>query len=468
MSRFQDQVIVAQCTPIGSGALAIIRFSGEDAFLIADSFSKLASSKKISECDSHTVHFGYIITGPKNIDQVMFIVMKSPRTFTGENVLEITCHNNQFIIEEIINIAIKNGARLAQNGEFARRAFLNNKIDLVQAESINELIHSTNQQSLKKSLSQLEGSFSGWIINLEKELLSCLALSEASFEFLDDEIEFKDNILEKIRNILKKIKELKLYTNDYNHIREGVRIAILGSVNSGKSSLFNVLIKKDRAIVTAIKGTTRDTIEAGVYKKDSFVTFVDTAGIRHAKDIVEKEGIKRSFLEAEKADIILLVFDSSTKMAKTEANIYNDLIFKFKNKIILIGNKSDIKSYDPVILPACRSLGEDWSELCESKGDISTKTNSGILKLEQEIDNKIQEILKNYDSPFILNKRQYSLLIDLENKLYLIEDLFESSLEYEILSIHLKEALESISHLSGRNISEAAMDAVFREFCVGK
>src|SRR3990167_5656294 len=458
MSRFQDQVIVAQCTPIGSGALAIIRFSGEDAFLIADSFSKLASSKKISECDSHTVHFGYIITGPKNIDQVMFIVMKSPRTFTGENVLEITCHNNQFIIEEIINLAIKNGARLAQNGEFARRAFLNNKIDLVQAESINELIHSTNQQSLKKSLSQLEGSFSGWITNLEKELLNCLALSEASFEFLDDEIEFKDNIHAKIRNILKKIKELKLHTNDYSHVREGIRIAILGSVNSGKSSLFNALIKKDRAIVTAIKGTTRDTIEAGVYKKDSFVTFVDTAGIRQTKDVVEQEGIKRSFLEAEKADIIILVYDISTKMAKIEANIYHDLISKFKNKIILIGNKSDIKSYDPVIL----------SELCESKGDISTKTNSGILKLEQEIDNKIQEILKNYDSPFILNKRQYSLLIDLENKLYLIEDLFESSLEYEILSIHLKEALESISHLSGRNISEAAMDAVFREFCVGK
>ena len=461
---FQEQTIVAQCTPIGNGALAIIRLSGKDSFLIVDLFSKLSSRKRILEVESHTVHFGYIVNSlvakPVAIDQVMFIVMKAPRTFTGENVVEITCHNNQFIIEEIINLAIKHGARLAQNGEFARRAFLNNKIDLMQAESINELIHSNNQQSLKKSLSQLEGSFSSWIVKIEKELLHCLALSEASFEFLDDEIEFKENILVKINSVLGKIKELKLSNNDYSSIREGLRVAILGSVNAGKSSLFNYLIKKDRSIVTSIAGTTRDTIEVGVYKKDSYVTFVDTAGIRKTQNVVEQEGIKRSFLEAEKADIILLVQDGSKELSESELKFYSDLLNKFQSKIILVKNKMDQGDPTKSYVKSNESFGHTLN--------VSAKTSTGLLQLEQTLDHKIQQILNSYDVPFVLNKRQYSLMIDLENKLYLIKDLLTESTEYEILSIHLKEALESISHLSGRNISESAMDAIFKEFCVGK
>jgi tRNA modification GTPase len=477
---FQEQTIVAQCTPIGSGALAIIRLSGKDSFFIAEFFSRLASKKKISEVGSHTVHFGRIIRPLEDhlskdekvsdtIDQVMFVVMRAPKTFTGEDVLEITCHNNQFIVEEIINLSIRYGARLAQNGEFAKRAFLNNKIDLTQAESINELIHSSNQQALKKSLSQLEGSFSSWIVEIEKELLNCLVLSEASFEFLDDDdIEFRDKIYSKINLVLKKIKKLKLFNNDYSSIREGLRIAILGSVNAGKSSLFNYLIKKDRAIVTDIEGTTRDTIESGVYKKDSFVTFVDTAGIRKTKDIVEKEGIKRSLFEAHKADIILLVVDISKELSSSELQFYNDLMSRFKSKILWVNNKIDLSVISENL------VNSGVSDVL----NVSINSGTGLLKLEQALDQRIEQILKNYEVPFILNKRQYSLMIDLENKLNLIKDLFvttnelsevcENQVAYEILSIHLKEALESISHLSGKNISEAAMDAVFKEFCVGK
>lgn len=460
VNSYQDQTIVAQCTPIGNGALAIIRLSGKDAFEITDSFSKLSSQKKISSVGANTVHFGRIVNGNNVVDQVMFVVMHAPKTFTGEDVVEITCHNNQFIVEEIINLSIKNGARLAQNGEFAKRAFLNNKIDLVQAESINELIHASNQQSLKKSLSQLEGSFSNWITEIEKEILNCLVLSEASFEFLDDdEIEFKDNIKVKIDSTLEKINKLKLTHNDYNSIREGIRIAILGSVNAGKSSLFNFLIKKDRAIVTNIEGTTRDTIEAGIYKKDSYVTFVDTAGIRQTEDIVEKEGIKRSFLEAEKADIILLVLDGSVKLNKEASDFYLDLLNKFENKIILIQNKADLDSNNNLL---------NYLNAQIQKFEVSTSSQIGLSNLENYLDEKINEIINKYDSPFILNKRQYSLLIDLENKLTEMQNLLSGNLEYEILSIHLKESLESISDLTGKSISEAAMDAVFKEFCVGK
>ena len=309
MVDYENQTIIAQCTPKGSGAIALIRISGKDALNIATKISKLANKKQtISTVPSHTIHYGQIIAETKSIDLVMFFVMHGPRTFTGEDVVEVTCHNNPFIIEEIIALAIKHGARIAENGEFAKRSFLNNKIDLMQAEAINDLIHSNNQQTLKKSLSQLEGSLSNWIDEIEKVLVKCLAFSEASFEFLDEEeIEFKDKILNDVLKLEKKIQTLKANFSQQQQIKEGLRIALIGSVNAGKSSLFNALLKKNRAIVTSQAGTTRDSIEAGIYTKNHYFTLVDTAGIRKTDNVIEEEGIKRSFEEAEKADILLLV-----------------------------------------------------------------------------------------------------------------------------------------------------------------
>ena len=220
--------------------------------------------------------------------------MRSPKTFTGQDTVEITCHNNQFIIEEIINLAIANGARLAQQGEFTKRAVFNGKIDLVQAEAINELIHAQTQLALKQSLAQLTGSFSHCLASLEKELLKALALSEASFEFLDEEMDFAPQIQALISSLQNTITGIKKTFNQQQQIRQGIRIAIIGSVNAGKSSLFNALLNQDRAIVSAIAGTTRDAIEAGVYTKGNYWTLVDTAGLRQTHDIIEQEGIKRS------------------------------------------------------------------------------------------------------------------------------------------------------------------------------
>ena len=453
MIGYDNQAIIAQCTPKGSGAIAVIRLSGDNALDISTRISSLANKQTISTVPTHTIHYGHI----KNsnfmiVDQVLFFVMHGPRTFTGEDVVEISCHNNPFIIEAIINLAIANGARLAEKGEFAKRAYLNNKIDLVQAEAINELIHANTQQALKNSLAQLEGSLSSWIIEIEKKLVKCLALSEASFEFLDEEdIEFKDQILEELNFVENKINTIKISFNQQQQIKEGLRIVLIGSVNAGKSSLFNALLKKNRAIVTEHAGTTRDSIEAGIYTKNYYYTLVDTAGIRETDNIIEQEGIKRSFEEAEKADILLLVYDYSRALTFDEKQFYTNISNAFEYKIITVANKADIK------------IG-----LLTEALEVSTKTGSGVLRLEKTIEEKAELLLKKADAPFLLNQRQHSLLLNLENKLKIVKDMLAIQTEYELLSVHIQEALQSISELSGKEISERSLDAVFKEFCVGK
>lgn len=453
MIGHEDKTIIAQSTAKGAGAIAMIRLSGSMAINIASSIS----NKNLSVVASHTVHYSTITDEhDKNLDQVMLIVMKAPKTFTGQDVVEITCHNNPFIIDKIINRCIEFGARLAQPGEFAQRAFLNGKIDLLQAEAINELIGAHTQEALKKSLSQLEGSFSHWISQIEQQLIKCLVLNEASFEFIDDEIEFGPQILEQIQEIKSQVSDVKKTFNNQQQIKEGIKIAIIGSVNAGKSSLFNALLKKNRAIVSDIAGTTRDSIEASIYNNEHYMSIVDTAGLRQTNDIIEQEGIKRSMQEAQKADIILLVFDASRKLSQQEQEIYKNIINSFESKIILVINKIDISNKLKTDIDLKNAI------------KISSKTNENIDLLQQEIQNKIKTLFELNNSPFLLNKRQFNLLNDLENKLIEIEQMLNKKVEYELLSIHINESLQAISQLTGKNIAENAMDAIFKEFCVGK
>ena len=452
-----EQTIIAQCTPKGSGAIALLRLSGTNAIDIASKISTLASGKTLTQALSHTVHYGSVIdTNQKVVDKVMFIVMHAPRTFTGQNVVEITTHNNQFLVEEIIAHAINHGARLAQQGEFARRAVLNEKIDLVQAEAINELIHANTQLALKKSLAQLEGSFSHWIESIEQKLIKALALSEASFEFIDEEdLEFNQQINTIITKTLDTIARLKHTFDQQQQIREGIRIAIIGSVNAGKSSLFNALLKKDRAIVTSIAGTTRDVIEAGLYKNNNYWTLIDTAGLRQTEDIIEQKGIERSHKEAERADIILLVIDGSHAMTTQEQQVYHELYAAHTDKIIVIKNKSDLEQ-SPLQLPTDNYL------------TASQDDTASIDTVECVIQEKIIALFNELESPFLLNQRQFNLLLGLESKLLALLPLLEGSPDYEIISFHLNDAIAHLSELTGKSISEAGMDAVFKSFCVGK
>jgi tRNA modification GTPase len=448
-----DQTIIAQCTPQGKGALALLRLSGINVFDVVHRFAKFASGKFIIDLQSHSIHYGWVIDHENNaIDQVMYLIMHGPKTFTGQNVVEITCHNNQFIIEAIIARAIACGARLAQEGEFSKRAVMNGKIDLIQAEAINELIHAQSQSALKKSLSQLQGSFSHWVINLEKELFKALALSEASFEFIDEEMEFAPQINNLLTHILEKITLIKKNFDQQLLIRQGIRIAIIGSVNAGKSSLFNALLGTNRAIVTPIAGTTRDAIEAGMYHQDTYWTLIDTAGLRQTNDIIEQEGIKRSHEQAQKADIILLVYDASRALTAQEMQAYDQIIKSYDKKIITIYNKSDIAS------------------LKNSSGIlISTIKNFNIKAVENAIENKISDLFQSIECHYLLNQRHFNLLLCVEEKICIIQEMLKQKpIRYELLSMHLNDAIASLSELSGKEISETGMDTIFKEFCIGK
>jgi tRNA modification GTPase len=451
-----SETIIAQCTPRGSGAIALLRLSGPESLHIATQLSRLPNNKTIATVPTHTIHAGHVIDRQnKPVDFVLFFVMHGPRTFTGENVVEISTHNNQFIIQEIIELALAHGARLAQEGEFCKRAVLNNKIDLIQAEAINELIHAQTQTALKQSLAQIEGSFSHQIAAIENDLIKAMAYCQASFEFIDEEhMEFGSDIKQIVVRTLQTIGTLKISFDQQERIRQGIRIAIIGSVNAGKSSLFNTLLQKERAIVTHIAGTTRDVIEAGMYRNQNYWTLIDTAGLRNTDDMIEKEGIERSLKEARLADIILLVIDSSRALTHQELHVYSEIAQQHQNKIIRIYNKSDL----PVI-----TAPEDKADIL-----VNTVNKNNIDKIETAIEEKITELLSSIESPFLLNKRQFNLLLGIEQKLLHLMPMLEGNIAYELLSVHLEQAIADLSELTGKTISEASMDKVFREFCVGK
>lgn len=456
MFSHDNQTIVAQCTPQGLGAIAIIRLSGTDSFSVIDKMSKLPQKKVIQSLPTHTVHFGWVIDAKTEIiDHVLYFLMRAPHTFTSQDTIEISCHNNQLIIGKIIETAIKSGARLAENGEFSKRAVLNNKMDIIQAEAINELIASKTEQATKQSLAQLNGTLSQRVKQIEKRLIKAVTFAEASFEFIDEELELDVDIIAIVTGVQNDISAIKVMYNQQQQIREGVRIAIIGATNVGKSSLFNALIGKEQAIVTDIAGTTRDTIEAGLYHNGMHWTLIDTAGLRHATNIIEKKGIDRSFEQANKADIILLVYDGSRKFLDKEQDLYRTLEINYKNKIVVVYTKSDL-------------LSEKTSSTHKSALSVSSKTNQNIDKLHALLSQQINAVMRNTATPFLLNQRQYNLICSVNNKLTTIQQMLLGTLEYELISYHLHEAISCLTELSGKSISELAMDTLFREFCVGK
>lgn len=448
-----EHVIIAHCTPVGKGAIALIRLSGSNTIPIVDHIARLTSQKKLCEAISHTIHHGIIVNNANEIvDQVLFLVMKGPKTFTGQDCIEITCHNNPFIIEEIISLAIANGARLAQPGEFAQRAVLNNKIDLLQAEAIHDLVHANSTIALKRSLGQLQGTLSAWMIELEKLLLKIMSLCEVTFEFVDEDMGFDSEIRSLLNEAITMITQTCQSFNQQKHIREGVRIALIGSVNTGKSSLFNALLEKNRAIVADLAGTTRDVIEAGCYHNGVYWTLIDTAGIRETDNIVERLGIEKSFEQAHLADIILLVFDGARPLTIAEKEIYHALQEQYDNKIILVCNKIDLK--ESILIP--------------NSHPISVTTGTGITLLRQLLETKINTLLNAGDSPFMLNKRQYTHLVAMHEHLTTLIALTQGTIEYEIISYYIRILLVDLAQCVGRTINEQCLDSIFRDFCIGK
>jgi tRNA modification GTPase len=459
-----EEAIVALSTPRGSGAIALVRLSGSNAVEIVNDMSTLSSGKFLKDEASHTIHHGHVVDQDKEIiDEVLFFLMRSPRTFTGQDVVEISCHNNPFIIERVIGRAIEVGARLAKQGEFTRRAFLNNKVDLLQAEAINELISSQTEFALKKSMAQLQGSFSSYISEVEKKTLELLTLVEASFDFLDEEQRDFDPdsvIRQRLAGLLEQISSIKNTFTQQQQIKDGIRIALLGSVNVGKSMLFNSLLKKDRAIVTDVAGTTRDSIEAGLYRDGNFWSLIDTAGLRQTGDVIEQKGIERSIDEANKSDVIILVYDSSVIKEKEILRQYKKLRDKHGDKIISVVNKLDIINED------------DQSRILDVIGErailVSAKKDKNIEIIEDRIKEKIEALFHQCKSPFLLNQRQFHVLAEVEGIVNFLVAECGNYVHYEIIAQHLRELLEHISELTGKGVTEQIIDSVFDTFCLGK
>lgn len=457
MQTPETHTIVAQCTPQGSGAIALLRVSGSQAWDIVAACSEFPGNKNFISQPTHTVHFGWVVDEYKQrIDQVLFIAMRGPKTFTGEDTVEITCHNNQIIVEAVIAQLLIHGAQAAQPGEFTRRAYDNKKLDLVQAEAINELICANTQATIKKSLAQLEGSFSQWITTLETQLVKAIAWCEASFEFLDEGGDFSKEIAEYITLLLANIHEIKKTFNAQNHIRQGIRIALVGTVNAGKSSLFNMLLNQKRAIVSPTAGTTRDSIEASVVRNGIFWTLIDTAGLRTTDDSIEREGIQRTFAEAQSADALVLVYDGSRELTAQEQSIYNELHAHYAQKILSVINKADALAQQVPTIGGAHAI------------HVSAHTQQGLDTFEQALEQLVTRVCSTCATPFLVNQRHYQLLINLEQKLIAIQPLLTGYAQYELISLHLQQALECMSELTGKTVSEAALDAVFKEFCVGK
>jgi tRNA modification GTPase len=447
--------IVAQCTPKGAGAIAMVRLSGTNAVDIADTIASIPH-KTLAQQPSHTIHYGTVLsTDTTTLDTVLFLLMRGPHTFTGQDTVEITCHNNPFIIEAIIASAIAAGARLAQEGEFTKRAVLNNKIDMLQAEAINEIIHANSQQALIQSLAQLQGSLSQQVKKIERTLIAALAYTDASFEFIDEEnVEFGTTIKAILESTLHDINQLLRSFDHQKQLREGIRIALIGSVNAGKSSLFNTIIGANRAIVTAQPGTTRDTIEAGFYKKGMYWTLIDTAGLRQTADIIEQEGITRSLEEAHRADIILLIIDNSRPLSKTEEIMYRKLYNEFTPKIIVVHNKGDLQTQaSPPFQPFYT---------------VASPNPATILPLIEAIEHKITGLLSTLQSPYLLNKRHYTHLVELKQHLHQTLPLLGQNPAYELVSYHLHQAIAQCSEMTGKTLTQHSMDAIFKEFCIGK
>lgn len=452
-----DQAIIAHCTPVGVGALALLRISGSNAIEIATKISSLPGDKKLDQQQSHTIHYGKVVdTHGNTIDTVLFLLMHAPRTFTGQDTIEISCHNNLFVIEAIIQTAIQAGARMAQQGEFAQRAVLHNKIDVLQAEAINELIHANNPYALKQSLAQLSGSLSEKIQNIEKSILEALAYTNASFEFIDEEnLEFGTTIHSIVDSVQATINQLLQSFDQQKQIRDGVRIALIGSVNAGKSSLFNALAGDNRAIVTCQPGTTRDIIETGFYYNGSYWTIADTAGLRQTEDTIEKEGIERSLKQAVTADIILLISDSSRPITSDEKKIYDTLYHTHRHKIVAIHHKTDLE--------------EKTAPLFVDTITSSVTQPSTIDTIKKAIQHKIDTLFASLQSPYLLNQRHYNRLLALQQTLALVLPLLaQDTIAYELIAYHLNDALAECAEISGKSASNQAMDAIFRQFCIGK
>ncbi|MCF0134417.1 MAG: tRNA uridine-5-carboxymethylaminomethyl(34) synthesis GTPase MnmE [Blautia sp.] len=453
--------IAAISTAVSSAGIGIIRISGPDAMNVIDRIYRSKGGKKrIKEMQSHTIHYGYIYDEETLIDEVLVMIMKAPKTFTGEDTVEIDCHGGIYTCKKVLETVLKHGARTASPGEFTKRAFLNGRLDLSQAEAVMDVIQAKNDYALKSSMEQLKGSVKKSIVEIRRKILYHIAYIESA---LDDPEHicldgYPDELMEVVKQVQTDIDKLISSADDGKIIQEGIKTVILGKPNAGKSSLLNVLVGSEKAIVTDIAGTTRDILEEYINLNGLTLKLIDTAGIRDTEDAVEKIGVDRAIHIAREADLILYVADSSRALDEDDYNILE--ILKGKKAIILY-NKTDLEPVLPRIELARIS---DHPVI-----PVSAKEETGLKDLEESIRNMFFEgELSFNDEVYITNMRHKEALMEARESLNQVINSIDRMMPEDFFSIDLMNAYESLGRIIGESVGEDLVNEIFSKFCTGK
>ena len=467
----ERETIAAISTGMTNSGIGIVRISGEEAFPAADRIFR--GREKVSDVKSHTIHYGHIYDGEEEIDQVLVMAMRAPHTYTGEDTIEINCHGGTFVVRRVLETVLKNGVRPAEPGEFTKRAFLNGKMDLSQAEAVSDLITSRNEYARKSSISQLKGSVKNRINDIRNEIIYHTAFIESA---LDDPEHisvdgYGDTLKTAAEKIVSELDRLILSSDDGRIMREGIQTVILGKPNAGKSSLLNVLMGYDRAIVTEIAGTTRDALEEQIHLKGLSLNIIDTAGIRQTEDIVEKMGVDKAKDYARNADLVIYVVDASEELDEDDDKIL-DLIRD--KKVIILLNKSDLKTVVDVdkMRERIRAVwindkNADLSEIPVI--EISAKEEQGISELEKTVEKMfLKGSISFNDEVYITNARQKSALTDARESMKKVIGSIENGMPEDFYSIDLMDAYEALGRITGDSVGEDLINEIFSKFCMGK
>ena len=459
------ETIVALATPSGAGAIAIIRLSGADAIAIAAEVFESVSGKDISKQKTHTIHLGHIVDGTKVYDQVLLSIFKGPNSYTGENVVEISCHGSVFIQQQIIQLLLRKGAKMAQAGEFTLRAFLNAKLDLSQAEAVADLISSDNEASHQIAMQQMRGGFSNEIAKLREELLNFASLIELELDFAEEDVEFADRtafyeLLTRIEFVLKRLIDSFAVGNV---IKNGIPVAIVGEPNVGKSTLLNALLNEERAIVSDIAGTTRDTIEDELVIDGIGFRFIDTAGIRETKDVVESIGIQKTFEKIEQAQVVLFLVDSS--------QLSDDSLEALKSEIEQIKNKYPLKTllvlFNKMDLMSAALVESIQSEITNALL-ISAKNKLGIDELKNQLLSFVNTGALRNNETIVTNTRHYDSLLKALEEIQKVRFGLDNNISSDFMAIDIRQALFHFGEITGQVSNDELLGNIFANFCIGK
>ncbi len=454
--RRETDTIAAISTALGESGISIIRISGEDAAVIADR----VLDRKISGAPSHTIHYRHVVHGGEILDEVLVTLMKAPHTYTGENTVEINCHGGVLAVQRVLEEVYRAGAAPAEPGEFSRRAFLNRKMDLSQAEAVMDVIEAKNQFALKAAMRQLSGGLSAEIQSLREAILNETAWIEAALDDPEhyDLNGYPEELMEKLRPLEERLETLIRNADKGRVMKEGISTVILGRPNAGKSSLLNLLAGEDRAIVTDVAGTTRDTLTEHIRFADLSLNLTDTAGIRESIDAVERIGVERARKAAGEADLLLLVLDSSEALTEEDRKL---LLFCEKRPAVILLNKTDLK-------PAVKS-GEVQQLTSHRVILFSAKDRTGLSELEDEIRSLFYHGQIDFnDQIYVTSARHKAALESALKSLKLVEKSISGGLPEDFFSIDLKDAYEALGFITGETVEDDVVDRIFERFCTGK